>query len=298
MSLEKGDFILINYAAKVKETDEVFDTTLEEVAKNEHLYKEGELYEPKLVVIGENWVLKALDESLTTMKPNKEDTVEIPPDKAFGPRDPEKIKRVPLKQLLAKDIHNPTIGMRINYNGKNATIRSLGAGRVLLDFNPPLAGRTLLYKVTIENKLTTPEEKVQALIHRRIPIVEPEKFKFTIQKQTLTIDMPEESYYIEGIQIAKRGIAMDTQKFLPTLTEIKFVEAYRTEPKPEQTEKPAEAPKKETITKTKPKPKKKTEKPVATKTTAKPKAKNKPKTATKTAKTKPKPKSKPKKEKA
>jgi peptidylprolyl isomerase len=233
MSLQKGDFILINYTAKVKETNDVFDTTLEEVAKKERLYKEGELYEPKLIVIGEGWMLKAVDEYLETMKLNKAQSVEVPSDKAFGPRDPEKIKRVPLKQLLAKDVHNPTIGMRIDYNGKMATIRSIGAGRVLLDFNPPLAGRTLIYDVTVDKKLATNEEKVTALIHRRIPIVDREKFKFTIQKETLAVDMPEEAFYIEGVQIAKRGIAMDIQKFLPELTVIKFVEAFKSEAKPE-----------------------------------------------------------------
>src|SRR3989337_296865 len=135
MTLQKGDFILINYTAKVKETNEVFDTTIEETSKKEHLHKEGEIHEPKLVVIGEGWVLKALDESLTTMEPNKPTTVEIAPKDAFGPRDPEKVKRVPLKQLTAKGT-NPIIGMRIDYNGKMASVRSIGAGRVLLDFNP------------------------------------------------------------------------------------------------------------------------------------------------------------------
>jgi peptidylprolyl isomerase len=268
MTLERGDFILINYTAKVKETNEVFDTTIEEIAKKEHLHKEGELYEPKLVVIGENWVLKALDESLNTMRLNKAQTVEIPPDKAFGPRDPEKIKRVSLKQLLSKDIHNPSIGMRINYNGKMATIRSLGAGRALLDFNPPLAGRTLVYNVTVNKELATAEEKVLALIHRRIPVVEPEQFRFTIRKHTITIDMPEVAFYVEGIQIAKRGIAMDIQKFLSELTEIKFVEAFRNEPKPE-TEEP-----KKTKPKAKPRSKPKTTKLKST-TAAKPRTKKK-----------------------
>jgi peptidylprolyl isomerase len=271
MTLEKGDFILINYTAKVKETNEVFDTTIEETSKKEHLHKEGEIYEPKLVVIGEGWVLKALDESLTTMKLNKAQSVEIPPDKAFGPRDPEKVKRVPLKQLLAKDIHNPTVGMRIDYNGKMATIRTIGAGRVLLDFNPPLAGKTLIYDVTVDKKLETSEQKITALIHRRIPVVEPEKFKFTIQKKSLTIDMPEEAFYVEGIQIAKRGIAMDLQKFLPEFTEIKFVESFRSEPKPEVVQEPKTAPKPKRKPKAKPKPKPK----------AKPKPKSKKKQETK-----------------
>jgi len=232
MTLQKGDFILIDYTAKVKETNEVFDTTLEEISKKEHLHKEGESYEPKLVVLGESWMLKALEENLTTTEPGKAQTVEIAPKDAFGQRDPEKVKRVPLKQLTAKGT-NPGIGMRIDYNGKMAVVRSIGAGRVLLDFNPPLAGKTLVYDVTVKKKLETNEEKIAALIHRRVPLAEESKFNFLIKEKTLNIDMPEDTFYIEGIQIAKRGIAMDVQRFLPELSEIKFIETFKSEPKPE-----------------------------------------------------------------
>jgi peptidylprolyl isomerase len=232
MALQKGDFILIDYVAKVKETNEVFDTTKDDVAKKEHLHKEGQIHEPELVVVGEGWVLKALDEALVTMEVKKPQTVEISPDKGFGQRDPEKIKRVSIKQLYAKEI-NPVVGARIEYQGKNATIRSVGAGRVLLDFNPPLAGRTLIYDVTITSKLDKVLEKIGALIHRRVPVVEQDKFKLTLKGTDLTIDMPEETFYVEGIQIAKRGIAMDIQKFAPMLTETKFVETFKAEPKPE-----------------------------------------------------------------
>jgi peptidylprolyl isomerase len=230
MALQKGDFILLDYIAKVKETGEVFDTTIEEVAKKERLYKEGEIYEPKLVVIGEGWVLKALDESLTNMEVGKTETVEIPPEKAFGARDPEKVRRVPLRHLTAKGI-TPTLGMRLEYDGKMAVVRAIGAGRVLLDFNPPLAGKTLVYEVTVKKKLETPEEKIAALIHRRIPAVEAEKFKFTIKAKNVSIEMPEEAFYLEGIQVAKRGIALDIQKFFPEITAVKFTETFRAEPK-------------------------------------------------------------------
>jgi peptidylprolyl isomerase len=236
MALQKGDFILIDYVAKVKETNEVFDTTKDDVAKKEHLHKEGQIHEPELVVVGEGWVLKALDDSLATMEISKPSTVEISPDKGFGQRDPEKIKRVPIKQLYAKEI-NPVVGARIEFQGKNATIRSVGAGRVLLDFNPPLAGRTIIYDVTVTKKLDTQEQKISALIHRRVPVVEEDKFKLTVKGTDLTINMPEETFYVEGIQIAKRGIAMDIQKFLPELTDTQFVETFKSEPKPT----PAEA---------------------------------------------------------
>lgn len=232
MALEKGDFILLDYTAKVKETGEVFDTTIEETAKKERLYKEGEIYEPKLVVVGEGWVLKALDEGLTTMELGKATSVEVPPDKAFGERDPEKVRRVPLRHLTAKGI-TPALGMRVEYNDKAATVRAVGAGRVLLDFNLPLAGKTLNYEMTVQKKLETIYEKISALTHRRILAVEENKFKSTIRAKAISIEMPEEAFYLEGIQVAKRGIATDIQKFFPKITTVKFTETFKAEPKTE-----------------------------------------------------------------
>ena len=229
MPLQKGDFILIDYTAKVKETGEPFDTTSETVSKAAHLHKEGEIYEPKLVVVGEGWMLKPIDEAFLTMETGKPANVEIPPEKAFGPRDPEKIKRASLKQLYEKGVERPSIGARIEYGGKMATIRSMGAGRVLLDFNPPLAGRTLIYEVTVQKKLQANEDKMIALIHRRIPIADQTKFNLTTESSILTVEMPEETFYIEGIQVAKRGIAMDIQKYFPETSTVKFVETHKTE---------------------------------------------------------------------
>jgi peptidylprolyl isomerase len=226
MTFQKGDFILIEYLAKVKETNEVFDTTKDDVAKKEKLYKEGEIYEPKLVVLGEGWVLQALDESLATFEPEKLGTTEIPPDKAFGPRDPGKVRLVPLKRLTEKGI-TPQLGARIEFNGKPATIRTMGAGRVQLDFNPTLAGKTLVYEITVLKKLETDEEKMTALLHRRIPLVEASKFDLKIKKTEVDVEMPEEAFYLEGIQVAKRGIAMDIQKFFPAINTVKFAELFK-----------------------------------------------------------------------
>jgi len=237
MAFEKGDFILIGYTAKVKETGEVFDTTVEDVAKKERLYKEGEIYEPKLIVIGESWVLKALDDSLPSLQLDKLETIEVPPDKAFGPRDPEKLKMVPLRRLRDKGI-TPQIGMRIEYEKKMATVRTVGAGRVTLDFNPPLAGKTLVYEVTAKKKLETEDEKILAIIHRRIPIVDITKFKLGIKKTEVMIQVPEEAFYLEGVQLAKRGIATDMQRFFPTNTKVDFVETFQN---PKAVEAPKEA---------------------------------------------------------
>ena len=226
MPIEKGDFILVDYVGRVKETDEVFDTTVEEVAREGRLYKEGEVYEPKLVVVGEGWVLKALDESLPNFEVGKIGSIEIPPERAFGYRDPEKVKLVSLRRLTSRGI-TPRLGMHLEVDGKLAVVRTLGSGRVQLDFNPPLAGKTLVYEVTIKKKLRTRAEKTAALVHRRIPAVEIEKFDLKTRKPVATIGVPEEAFYIEGIQLAKRGIATDIQRFFPQITTVKFVEAFK-----------------------------------------------------------------------
>jgi peptidylprolyl isomerase len=226
MAFQKGDFLVVDYVARVKETGEVFDTTFEEVAKKERLFREGEVYESKLVVVGEGWVLKTLDDSLHSLHVNKPETVEISPDKAFGQRDPAKLKMIPLRRLRDKGI-TPQIGLRIEYEKKQATIRTVGAGRVTVDFNPPLAGKTLVYEVTVKAKLEAMGEKIAALIHRRVPLVEAGKFQTEITKAGVMIQVPEEAFYLEGIQLAKRGIATDIHRFFPEVLKADFVESFK-----------------------------------------------------------------------
>ena len=276
MPIQKSDFIIVDYTAKVKETGDVFETTSEEIAKENKLYKEGDLYEPRLIVVGEGWFLKPLDEALLTFKLKKKESLEIPPEDALGNRDPEKVKLVPIKRLASRGI-NPQLGAQIEYDKRLATVRTIGSGRVQLDFNPPLAGKTLVYEVTVSKKLKTAEEKISALVHRRIPAVEAEKFTFKVGKANVTMDMPDEAFYVEGIQLAKRGIALDIQRFLPGLITVKFVESFTN---PEAAVKPKKEAKKKAAKKPVKKPKetkkktaeKKTKKTVS-KTTAKKPAK-------------------------
>ena len=82
--MEKGSLILIDFTAKVKDSDEIFETTVEENAKKSNLYDPSIKYEPRLVSIGEGWILKGLDEILSTAKLGDALDVDIPPDKAFG----------------------------------------------------------------------------------------------------------------------------------------------------------------------------------------------------------------------
>ncbi|RLG92480.1 MAG: peptidylprolyl isomerase [Candidatus Hecatellales archaeon] len=239
--VNKGDFILMDYTAKIKETNTVFDTSLAEVAKQNGIFKENVVYEPMLVVVGEGWVLKGLDEKLQGLEVGKKTVIEISPEKAFGLRDPSKIKVIPLRKFQQQKI-TPYPGLEVEIDGKLAVVRSVGAGRVQVDFNPPLAGKTLVYEVEVKRLLQTPEEKIKALIHRRIPNIPAEKFELEILENSVTVKVPEEALSLDRLQPIKRGVASDIQKFFPNIDTVVFVDRYvrkkKTEPSKAEKEKP------------------------------------------------------------
>ena len=234
MPVKKRDFIRLEYTTTIKETGELFDTTLEEAAKNGKIFKENRIYEPMLVVVGEGWVLKGLDDSLVGLEVGKETTIEIAPEQGFGLRDPDKIRLIPTRRLKKKNI-TPYPGAQVELEGRLGIVRSVGAGRVQVDFNPPLAGKTLIYQLTIKEVISRQKEKAKALIHRRIPSIPIEKFKLTITKKKFTVDFPEDAFYLEGIQFIKRGILSDQQKFFPDIEKTVFTETFikeKTTPQP------------------------------------------------------------------
>lgn len=233
LAVKKGDFILIDYVGRVKQTGDLFDTTREDVAKDENAYRENALYEPMLIVVGDGWVVEGLDERLVGLKPEKPATIEISPEKAFGPRDPSKIRSIPLRRLRNQKI-TPIPGMQIELNGRLAVIRSVGAGRVQVDFNPALAGKTLVYEVTVGKILSGEDERIGALLHRRFPSIDQSKFGIKATKRKVSVTIPEEAFLIEGIQYAKQGFFTDTKKFFPKFRELVFQEIYKVEEKSEK----------------------------------------------------------------
>ena len=231
MAVKHGDFLLVNYTLKVKESGETVDTTFDSVAKDAHIHREGAVFAPKFVVLGEGWLPKGLEDSLVGLDPGANKTVELTPEKGFGVRDPGKMRLVPLRRF--KDQDYPSPGKEIVIDGRPAVVRAVGAGRVQVDFNHPLAGRTLIYDVSIDKVLDDDNEKILNIISLRIPEVPKEKFVLGKNNGQLTIDVPEEAFYLRGLQVAKKEVTTDLQKYFPDIDTIAFQEVFkRTEPKP------------------------------------------------------------------
>jgi len=225
-AITEGDFILVELTGRAEETGEVFDTTDEETARREDIYSEDRVYGPKLVVVGEGWLLKGLDKRLEGLRIGETAEVEIPPEEAFGERNPDNIRMVPYRVLRSKGI-NPAIGAQIEVDGRTAVVRSMGAGRVQLDYNPPLAGRKIVYEVKVTERYEDEMEKVRALIGRRFPGIDTEQFGVKLLKKKIRIVVPDEVFFAENLQIAKRGVALDIQRFFPNVEAVEYVEVIK-----------------------------------------------------------------------
>ena len=240
MPVKPGDFLLVNFTLIVKESGETVDTTYDAVAKDARLHREDSTYGPRFIILGEGWLPKGLEDSLVGVDIGKQTTVELPPEKGYGARDPSKMKLVPLRRF--RDKETPLPGERIELDGRPAVVRAVGAGRVQVDYNHPLAGRTLIYDVSVEKVLEDENEKILNVISVRIPEVDKTKFGLEKNKAELTIDVPEEAFYLSGLQVAKKAVTSDLQKYFPDLDTISFREVFkRTTPKTE-TEPPTETP--------------------------------------------------------
>ena len=230
--MEKGDLILLDFTAKVKDTGNLIETTILEEAKKLDKEDSDYTYKPKLIAIGEGWVLKGLDDILSETEIEKNTQVDIPPEKGFGNRDPSKIRLMPIRKFEDK-VDKLEIGSEIDIDGRIGIVRFIGSGRVQMDFNHRYAGKTLEYNFTIIKKIENKIEKIQSLVDRRIPQGK-EKINITVEDSTTTIIIPEEYFLIDGLQIIKKALSNELMKYIDDLKKISFVEEFKSDKIDEQ----------------------------------------------------------------
>lgn len=160
--MQKGDFVRINYVGRL-ESGEIFDLTFEDAAKKENIYNPNFKYKPVPVVVGAGFVISGLDNAISEMKVGEKKTVELQPKDAFGERDQKLVKVIP-HNMFKKQNMEPRQGMVIDFSGVKGRVQSVSAGRVVVDFNNPLAGKRLKYELEIIEKIEKPEEQVKAVL--------------------------------------------------------------------------------------------------------------------------------------
>ena len=249
---------------KVKEGDMVFvdilGKTIEEDPKRNIIFqasnptdamllpnydpKKIDQYVPDLAIIGkQGFIDDKVNEMITSgIKFFEEKIVQLEPLDAFGERVGNKIEKVSVKQFK-KDMNQeePRPGAQYkDKKGRSGTVLRAAQGRLLVDFNHPLAGKKIEYKIKVVDLIDGFDNQVKALLGRRMPgldtILNEFKIKLDKKESVLEIELPQMFVFQiaqqQGGLYFKMGASMDIQEHLGVET-VKFVEVYAKPPTPE-----------------------------------------------------------------
>ncbi|MCS7105137.1 MAG: peptidylprolyl isomerase [Thermofilaceae archaeon] len=217
IDVKRGDVVLLEYTLIDKDSGTIIETTLDSVAKEAGIYDESIRYGPRLTVIGSGELPPGVEESLEGMREGEDKEVILSPEKAFGRRDPGKVRVIPARELSSRGII-PRVGLEVELKGERGIIISVGSGRTIVDFNHPLAGKEVIYKLKTLKILKNPEEKVKAFLEKHLKLTE--NVELSISNGDLTLKVPFQMFYSsENIQ-SLQSFARDIEKFV---NEIKTI---------------------------------------------------------------------------
>jgi FKBP-type peptidyl-prolyl cis-trans isomerase SlyD len=148
--------VSLDYELKLA-NDEVIDSS-EENAPLEYLH-------------GYKNIIPGLESELAGMAIGEQKQVTVLPEQAYGVRDPESVAEYPrdtFPESLKLEVGEP-IAMRDSESGESfqAVITEIHDETIMLDFNHPLAGETLFFKVKIADlREPTSEELSHGHVHQ------------------------------------------------------------------------------------------------------------------------------------
>jgi len=107
---------------------------------------------PLEFVVGEQQVIKGFDDAVVGMKIGDEKEIKLLPEEAYGKHNPEFVRDMP-KNMFPEDqeIKPGMIFMVDLQDGRQIPVRvtKISDESVTIDLNPPLAGKTLIFKIKI-----------------------------------------------------------------------------------------------------------------------------------------------------
>jgi len=235
--IKKGDLIKLEMVGSTVPTitekkSIVFQATNIEDARKMPNFdpKKANLYTPELVLVGEKgFVLDKINEELLNMKYGEEKTIILEPKDAFGERDSSKIEKIGYNKYKKIMNEEPRIGSEFHdEKGRHGTVIFVDQGRVRIDFNHPLAGRKVQYKVKAIARIDKLQEKIKEFIMRRIPNSVSDLFEININDKDneVNIKMPEYLALQQNLGYIEFSIAYELQNYLKLGT-INFIHSFK-----------------------------------------------------------------------
>jgi FKBP-type peptidyl-prolyl cis-trans isomerase 2 len=179
-TVKKNDFVELKYTGY--SNGKVFDSNVEEDLKK---------IDPKakpaktIISVGNEMLVKGFDKALEGKEIGKEYEITLSAKEGFGDRNKNLVKMIPLKVFHERNV-NPQPGMTFVIDDMLVRIVSVSGGRVLTDFNNPLAGKEVKYKFTMIRRIHDDKEKCESLFSTFFRMVPP----FEIKEKTVIVKGP------------------------------------------------------------------------------------------------------------
>ncbi|RDD52708.1 hypothetical protein BA065_00310 [Nanoarchaeota archaeon NZ13-N] len=164
-------WLKLRYVLYVKDTKEVIDSSDDYI----------------IIPIGKDILLKEIEKNLENAEIGK--VYDFILKKPYGDRKEENIKIIPINEFNKRGI-TPKPGLIIDADGMKGIIRNINSGRVIVDFNHPLAGKDLVYRVELVEEVKGLEDKIKGILNffYRIPF---DKINVTIEDKNIKISIKE-----------------------------------------------------------------------------------------------------------
>lgn len=137
LPVDKGTRVTLNFALKFTD-GEVIDTTFDK--------------QPATLEIGDDNLPENFEAYLMGMKAGETATYDVPPENAFGQHNPSNVQMFKRSDFSADMVLDP--GVMISFADARqqelpGVVQHVEGDQVTIDFNHPLAGRTLVFEVEI-----------------------------------------------------------------------------------------------------------------------------------------------------
>ena len=225
MPIHEGDFIKLSYTGSTE--GRIFDTTDEPAAKTAGIHSEAAIYGPVTICVGSKHVILGLDEEIIGKEVGSEGTVTVEPEKGFGDRDPKRIQSFPKSKFKEKPVRGQSI--KVEELGEGTVVDVIGA-RVIVDFNAPLAGMTLSYTYTIEDKVDAALDQMQGLIR----LYAGRDMDASFDNGILTVSLPPGITYDRRWLLWRGRIIHEGFALIKEISEITLVENFKRPEKKEE----------------------------------------------------------------
>ena len=146
MAIEANQIVSIEY--EVRDGDTVVDSNVGGA--------------PLVFMFGKGQIIPGLENGLANMAIGEKGEVVVEPKDAYGELNPDAMQEVPKDQFAGIDLEE---GMTLYGQGEDGgtvqvIVKEIGEESVIIDFNHPLAGKTLMFSVTIHNVRDASAEEV------------------------------------------------------------------------------------------------------------------------------------------